>query len=954
MSSSPRTATSIPGITGPNAGWGGQALPFEDNTPGGAVWVENWRTELATNQFSEQGTIGAGDRLHYLGTVSDLYGPYAGHAHPIRAGAEVLAAAFNQDGSYAGATPDAPITVDGVELFANEAEARSYLSSLLIIYEEQGDGNWVDTGAPLPADFFDVVSGYGWAHPGSSIADPTAHFDGTSVMDGTAFSPESQVLSGTQDGSLFTINSSTNGLAEYTASFFGEALKGAVMAASFDGSIYFVRPLDSDGDGRTDGAELLGSISGFGSTPLGLVALGDDGLSPTLIDNDGDGVDDFAGLIVAATYGADALTFFIPGGTPLDPSTDLDVDGVNNTVDTHVGDPIDGKGVSVGPGETKFWGFELSNPASTPSGAKPAGDSIAGDIGINAVWHNGTVPQVALPGQTALYDPAVWNLGGASTFVSIDEADDGTAEGAANTQTDVIGIGFVAPSDTGIVTITSEMANIFAYSLNTNPGVGDPKTWTGGEKVGLVAGPGNQSDFVQAAVVVVNEGGTIRYGVELVVEENDVPQSVFVEIPGIEAPVVGGVGNPNMQVALDIDLNPDVMAVTARARYVDAGSFTTWVETPSLALPLPVFSAMKGQYETNGRLTGGFVGLLSTTAAGDDSFGASWDWVEVTGTERAAVSGEVVYRWNAGNADVAATDGGPDWIADAGAITGSATIASSLIASSGTLDASVPGTTPKGIFAQEYWGNNAASPMGLEFGDGALEAGIYAVRLYMGNSWSGASTPGKRVFDVEVENQLFLDNIDLSGMLGHRVGGMFEWYGQVSDGTIDIDFLHGVDNPLINGIEIIRLNGTPAAPAVSVLDATVGESDGSVALTFKTNHAVPAGEAVTVNFEIAAGSATPAVDYAAAGLTFAGGIYSGSVQIVSGSTDATLAIDILPDGLEEGDETFAVTIVSVSGAGATIADGTATVTIADDDAPPPRRRSRCSTPRSARKPAAWR
>ena len=299
----------------------------------------------------------------------------------------------------------------------------------------------------------------------------------------------------------------------------------------------------------------------------------------------------------------------------------------------------------------------------------------------------------------------------------------------------------------------------------------------------------------------------------------------------------------------------------------------------------------------------------------------------------AGSSGVVVQRWNAGTSTVAATDGGPDWVADAGAITGAAKIGTGTI---GTLDASVPGTTPAGIFAQEYWGSSAASPMGLEFGNGALETGLYAVRLYMGNAWSGANDPGERVFDVEVENGLFLDNMDLSGTFGHRVGGMREWQGIVSDGTIDIDFLREVDAPLINGVEIIRLDGTPPpppAPAVSVLDATVGEEDGSITLTFETNRIVPVTETVTVAFEIAAGSATPAVDYAAAGLTFANGVYSGSVDIVGGSADATLAIDILSDDLEEGDETFAVNIVSVSGAGATIADGTAIVTIDDDDAP---------------------
>ncbi len=163
----------------------------------------------------------------------------------------------------------------------------------------------------------------------------------------------------------------------------------------------------------------------------------------------------------------------------------------------------------------------------------------------------------------------------------------------------------------------------------------------------------------------------------------------------------------------------------------------------------------------------------------------------------------VIYRWNAGTNAVAATDGGPDWVASANTTVGSATIASH--GGTWTLANSVPGTTPVGIFAQEYWGSSTRSEMGLEFGNGSLPGGTYAVRLYMGDGYSGTSDLGERVFDVSVEDQLLLDDLDLSGTLGHRVGGMFEWQGAVQDGTVNIDFEHVIENPLINAVEIILL-----------------------------------------------------------------------------------------------------------------------------------------------------
>ncbi|GAB5378278.1 MAG: hypothetical protein AcusKO_47400 [Acuticoccus sp.] len=908
---------------GPNGGWGGQPLSYSD----GQI-VDDWTSELATNEFNESGSDGYGDQLHYLGDATDPYGPYGGDANPIRASQEAVQAAFNPDGSYKGATANDPIMVDGAQIFANEADALNYLSQLLIIYEQQGN-NWVDvTGTTgLPADFFDVVSGYGWVHPGSSLSDPTDYYDGTSLMDGTAYSPESQLLDNNNDGSLVTVNSSTNGLAEYTGTFFGGALQGAVIAAAFNGNLYFEMPVDTDGDGRTDAVDSLGTIGGFGSQPLGVTAFGDDGFSSdVLIDDDGDGVDDFAGLVVAATYGADNITVFMPGGSPADPSTDLDLDGVNNTVDSHVGDPTDGKGVRVGGDETELWHFELNNPATTPPGAVPPGNSIAGDIGINAVWRNGSTPQVSEDGTGALYDPGIWNLGGASTIVSIDEADTGSAEGAANDQSDVLGIGFATEPGTGAVSIATEGKNIFTYSLN------DAKTWDGGEKWGLVVGPGNQSTFAQAAIVVQDNGGTIQYGLELLVEENDVSTALFVELPGIEAPTIVGVGEPTVQIAIDLDLSFGTEAAVARARFLDNGVYTDWVETGPLSLPDDVVSAVKGDHAHQGKTTGAFVGLLSTAATGDDSFGADWDFVEITGSPIEYGDGEILYRWNAGNATVDAIDGGPDWLTTSATVTGSSAVSGQNAADNG-LDGSVPATAPAALYTQEIYGNDDGAPMGLEFGNGALAAGNYAVRLYMGNGFDGTSAPGERVFDVSVEGNLFLDDLDLSATFGHKVGGMYEWIGAVTDGTIDIDFGHVVENPLVNAVEIISI-GT-GNPAVSVADAVVGEEDGALNVAISAAPFPPVDDDITVTYEIrpVPGGATPEVDYTVPGATYSAGtgIYTAQGVIAGGSGDFTFPVTILGDDDAEGAEVFQVVITSVDGADAGIGDGTALITIADDD-----------------------
>ena len=79
----------------------------------------------------------------------------------------------------------------------------------------------------------------------------------------------------TQDGALHVFNSSTNGLTEYTASNFGGAMTGDLLAASFDQSVHRVQ-LNGNGD-QVTGVEQI--FTGLG-IPLDVIALGDDSPFP--------------------------------------------------------------------------------------------------------------------------------------------------------------------------------------------------------------------------------------------------------------------------------------------------------------------------------------------------------------------------------------------------------------------------------------------------------------------------------------------------------------------------------------------------------------------------------------------------------------------------------------------------------------------------------------------------
>ena len=104
---------------------------------------------------------------------------------------------------------------------------------------------------------------------------------------------------------------------------------------------------------------------------------------------------------------------------------------------------------------------------------------------------------------------------------------------------------------------------------------------------------------------------------------------------------------------------------------------------------------------------------------------------------------------------------------------------------------------------------------------------------------------------------------------------------------------------------------------LSISDASAQESAGTI--TFPVSLSNPSSRAVTVNYATAGGSATEGTDYT---------MKTGTLMIPAGATSTNLAVQLVDDGLAEGDEQFTVTLSSASTA---VGDGSATITILDDD-----------------------
>jgi len=206
--------------------------------------------------------------------------------------------------------------------------------------------------------------------------------------------------------------------------------------------------------------------------------------------------------------------------------------------------------------------------------------------------------------------------------------------------------------------------------------------------------------------------------------------------------------------------------------------------------------------------------------------------VYMAGQIPSSTNTNVLYRVDAGGPAIQALDPGPNWQAD--------TSDPSPYRNSGSNTASwapltqktsaVPATTPMGIYSTERWdpgSNGDGQEMHWSF---PVAPGLpIEVRLYFANSYSGTSQPGQRVFDVALDGTTVLDHYDIVADAGNLTGTMkaFDITSPTS-GQVTIDFTHEVENPLINGIEIIRTDIPP--PSSSQFDTLTYRSfDGSTA-----------------------------------------------------------------------------------------------------------------------------
>ena len=216
----------------------------------------------------------------------------------------------------------------------------------------------------------------------------------------------------------------------------------------------------------------------------------------------------------------------------------------------------------------------------------------------------------------------------------------------------------------------------------------------------------------------------------------------------------------------------------------------------------------------------------------------------------------------------------------------------------------------------------------------------YAVASNWGAGFTGAMTvtagsTGLNGWTVEFNASAAISNIWNAEIVSH-VGDHYvvrnaAWNGQVAGGqavSFGFQATPGSTGTAASGFTINGVatghDPVPVLPALSVADATVSEGNsGTHDLAFTVTLSAAAASPVTVAYATANGTATAGSDYAA---------LAGTLTFAAGETSKVIHVQVSGDTAVEADEALALTLSSPSGA--TIAHGTATGTITNDDAAP--------------------
>lgn len=412
---------------------------------------------------------------------------------------------------------------------------------------------------------------------------------------------------GPERGSLATFPESTNGLAEYSASNFGGAMQGDLLAVTLSDSLVYRISLTPEGTAAASVSPLLTSL---GKRPLDLTTQADAG--------------PFPGTIWVADHSTGRVLVFEPndyGGPPPacsgddDPGLDEDGDGYDNADEIANGTNPCSAG-DVPPDADGDFLSDRADPDDDDDGSGDTVDPFALDpddgrttaLPLSLTWDPGEPEYGGLveSGFTGLmtdlttdyldrFDPAAMTVGSATGTLAIDAVGDGTARASANTQR----FGLQAGLDVSGGVAFRVRGRIVAPFAGTSP---QP-----GQEIGVAIGTGTQDAYVQ--VVLTSDGVSVHRERGGTIDRE---RTRDLALPGPDA--------------VDVMLDVDPAARTVQPRFsIPGGGGSGTVGAP---IPIPA-----GWLDGPEGLA---VGLIATSRGPAPAFPAVWDFLKANPTGVAA------------------------------------------------------------------------------------------------------------------------------------------------------------------------------------------------------------------------------------------------------------------------------------------------------------------------------
>lgn len=754
---------------GANKSWGG--FPVNEGT--GTVTNDYDPSEPGSSSPAADGEyINNEDHLQLITTDVQNYAfgsYYAGHPNPVRA---------NPSGSGLFTAPN-PYGTTGA-FFRTQ------------IYDPDGStpGSTTDPTKALPADWPPVpeanpVEG-DWRGPGLS-------------------NPE-----GPADDLITIWGTNTNGIDEYTATNFGGAMKGDLLAGHSSG---YLRRVELNPDGSLK--KLTSSWqSSLGGNALGVTCNGDNDIFPGTI-----WIGTLNGKIVVLEPN-DYGSCLSPTDPDYDPLADYDGDGYTNQDEEDNGTELCNGSSQPSDFDASAGGslvsdlndtdddndgipdaedpFQLGNPNQDGSDAfnLPVYNELYANMGLGGIygigmtglmnngeanpnWQNWLDQAGQGPNPDDLFDAS----GGLVTL----QMTSGTALGATNTQAKGFQYGVQVDQSQGMFTVTGRLTGL--TGTNQLYEAGSPAV--GGE-LGFFIGDGSQSNYIK---FVATADGLLALQ-----ENNDTPQ------PPISIAIAEG-DRPNDDIVFFFVIDPSTGEIGLE--YSLDGSAPA--SLGSITAQGNVLAAIQ---QAGNDLAVGITGTSNTPGV---ELEGTWDYLNVL-----PESEPFILRINAGGPAI--TYQGHLFEEDQYYLNG---------LSYSNNQAQLPE-----LFKTERTANPPVFDYSIPVPNGTYTVTLYFAELFWDASGGMPGGAGTRIFDVTLEGNLVLDNFDMIADSGSEtpIAKIFE--ATVEDGQVNINFSAltadgGVNQPKVSAIELI---GIPSnEPPVAVASATPMSGRAPLQVSFTGN-----------------------------------------------------------------------------------------------------------------------